>query len=119
MTQAEAYREHEELMLRMYSWPKPWRAPATPYMRAMMARHNALCSYWRGEGPMPCERGDWECPPRDVEETVENYWRNNTRHAMDPEAAFRRCWKKYSGKYPPIPEWTEELERNFGGRARP
>ena len=117
MTKADAYREEHELRYREDSWPIPL-PHRTPYMAAVMRRCCALFNYWRNDGPMPCERGDWECPPRDVEETVENFWRRDTRHAMDPEAAFRRHWEKYGGKYPPIPEWTEELERNFGGRGR-
>lgn len=114
MTKAEAYREEKELMLRIYSWPFPQRAPATPYMSAVIRRQNALYGYWRFDEPAPCEREDWECPPRDVEETVENFWRRNSSGATDREAAYRRFWEKYGGKYPPVPEWTEEHVRKWG-----
>lgn len=115
MTKPEAYREEKELRQREWSWPKPQRHPYTPYQLAVKRRADALYEFWKDDAPAPCERKDWDPPPRDVEETVENYWRNNVRGCLDPEAAYRRFWEKYNGGYPPPGEWTEELERNFGG----
>lgn len=115
MTKAEAYREEDELRRLEFSWPFPQTKPYTPYQSAVMDRANTLYHYWRFNEPAPCERKDWVCPPRDVEETVENYWRRGSHMAKDPEAAYRGFLAKYGGGYPPLHEWTEELERNFGG----
>ncbi len=113
MTKAEAYRECAELRRRRWSWPLG--IPPTPYTHAVLRRIQALYDYWHSDEPAPCESDIWKCPPQDVEETPENYWRAAFIYAHDPEAAFQRAWKKYNGEYPPLDtEWTEELRNNFG-----
>jgi hypothetical protein len=84
MTKEEAYIEELELADLRYRWD--WRAKRTPYQHSVARREIELYNFWRFNAPAPEPRAEWERtrPPRDVEETVENWYRNN----------YRKTWRE-------------------------
>ncbi len=95
MTRKEAESEFYALSRRVYMWADPSPTPPTPYQHAVLRRQSALFAYVFNNKAAPAD--NWTPPPRDVAETVENWYRNH----------FPKSWKERMdanfGNLPPLP----------------
>lgn len=95
MTREEAEKEFWELSRRCYMWEDFNSSKITPYQHAVLRRQSALFGYIFNDKPAPVD--NWVAPPCDVEETVENWYRNH----------FPKTWHERmlanGGKLPPPP----------------
>ena len=95
MTREEAEKEFWELSRRCYMWEDFNSSKITPYQHAVLRRQSALFGYIFNDKPAPVD--NWVAPPCDVEETVENWYRNH----------FPKTWHERmlanGGKLPPQP----------------
>ncbi len=99
MTRPEAEKEFFTLSRHVYMWADPTPQHMTPYQHAILRRQSALFSYLYNNKPSP--PSNWLPPPRDVEETVENWYRNHF------PATWRERMNANLGNLPPLPEEGE------------
>lgn len=95
MTREEAEKEFWELSRHCYMWEDFNSSKITPYQHAVLRRQSALFGYIFNDKPAPVD--NWIAPPCDVEESVENWYRNH----------FPKTWHERmlanGGKLPPMP----------------
>ena len=125
MIKKEAYKEHDELIDKQFMWNRaailerwlvhrdPLKTGHTPYQSAVVKREWSLYEFWRRNGPMPADRAEWErtCPLRDVDETAENWFRNNYTEAW--EAKMREAGGKIPElaiEYPDFSQFEKKVE---------
>ncbi len=95
MTREEAEKEFWELSRRSYMWEQVNPVKITSYQHAVLRRQSALFGYVFNGKPAPADH--WVCPPCDVEETIENWYRNHF-----PET-WRERMKANGDQLPPLP----------------
>lgn len=120
MTHTEAYIQNAKLAEIMRSWDRSRRW--TKYQKEVSERSAWLYEYSQGRARMPIEEDVWlkKCPPCDVEETAENWFRNNWHFAKD-KTLWKRKFDEAGGIIPPlgdveIPESVLELDRKEAGK---
>jgi len=117
MTRREAFAEYQEMERRINSWSDTdRRPPLTPYQQAVRKRASDLRAfvYAYSYYEVPCEASEWVCPPKDVEETVENFYRHQFCMEPDPDARLRELRERFQGGYPPPMEWTADHVARYG-----
>ncbi len=119
MTRREAWLEEEHLMHdHIYRWPL-W-VENTPYVSYLWGRHCDLFNWYHSNlGKEPISHEEWlkKLPPKDVEETVENWFKNQYSRAKDKNA-WRRKMEEAGNKVPPvdetIPDYLIKDEQEYG-----
>lgn len=98
MTRAEAEKEFFAVSRHVYMWKDVNPHPMTPYQHAVLRRQSALFGYVFNDKPAPSE--GWVPPPKDVEETVENWYRNHY------PSSWKERMEANSGLLPAAPGFT-------------
>lgn len=75
MTHEKAEQEFWQISRRTYMWPTLNPSPMTPYQHAVLRRQSDLFGFLYGGKAAPAD--GWTAPRCDVEETVENWYRNH------------------------------------------
>lgn len=121
MTHAEAYMEQRRLEYYHFDRWDWLKLPRTKYQKMIADRIGRLWNYASGQAEAPEEEADWlkKLPPCDVEETVENWFRNNWCYAKDKNA-WKRKMEEAGGEpkpfNPKIPEHILERDRKEAGK---
>lgn len=95
MTRSAAEKEFFELSRHVYMWADVTPRPPTPYQHALLRRQSALFGFVYNGKPAPAD--GWTPPPRDVEETVENWYRNHW------PSTWKERMEANHGLLPPLP----------------
>ena len=122
MTHAEAYIELCRLEYYHFNRWDMLKLPRTKYQKMIVARKARLWTYASGQSnEAPEEEAEWlkKLPPCDVEETVENWFRNQYCMAKDKNAwkiMFERMHGEPKPFNPEVPEHILERDRKETGK---